>query len=339
MALELMVGSIGFDGGSNTSTAVAAGAGIGVTGTGSSNATTATAPVAAGATTFTLTSATGWAIGQVFQMDVNSTVTPTTAEVRKVQNLVGSVVTVDVAFSFSHLTGVAVKTVSAPYTHTIVQGNNLPSFTIEKGIGLGQQYGESLQFLGSKINKFEVVCAATNTEVTQNIDIVSQHAQVLASSNAVTVVNESPYVFSEAALTLNSKSVAQCTSVNFDITNGLKDTFCLNGSHDLQFLSPVTRTCAAKVDVVTQNFDDADWGYWTLMSNRTNIGTFQFVLTHPASAGTITFSFPYTRILKYSDAVKIDGVDITSLSLDFGLNLSTLTTVSCTIVNNTWLPY
>lgn len=67
--------------------------------------TTISAPITAGATTFTVASATGFAIGQFVIVD-----TGLNAERRRITNVVTTTITVDQAFFFNHSSGVAADT-------------------------------------------------------------------------------------------------------------------------------------------------------------------------------------------------------------------------------------
>lgn len=335
-AAVLIPAAIGLDGGAVGAGTGTIGGGQGVTGTGSASVTSLSAAVASvGLSTITVTSATGYVAGVLIQIDVN-VAGVTTSEVRKqVGAPAGSVITLDAPMNFTHLNGAAVKQVTAPFTHTVVQANSLPSLTVEKNLG----GSESLQFVGSRINKYQVSVTATNQEVSVTADLIAKHSQVLATPTTIAVTNESPYVFAESTLTLNANTVAQAINCDLVIENGLKDTFTLNGSHDLQFLTPLTRKVSAKCDVVFHNLDDVDWGYWTKMNNGTNMGTFTITYVHPASGGTITFTCPYTRIKSYTDAVKMQDVIISTLQLDMGFDQASQTTISATLVNSAYIPY
>lgn len=322
----LLAGAIGQD----------AAAGNGVTGTGSTSANTLNGGVSAGATTVTLTSATGYTQNAYIQIDVNASGPTTTAEVRKITNVATNTLTLDTALSYAHLTGAATKVVTAPFTHTITQANTLPSFTVEKN--LGGPTSQSLQFAGCKINKFGLQVQNGNTEATASVDVMGVAAAVLDTPNTVTVVDEEPWVFAECTATIGGTAVTQTTGVDWSIENGLKDTYTFSGSHGPKFLTPVTLAVSTKVDTVFQSLDDATWGYWTQMVNGTD-ATLAVALAHPASAGTVTLSMPKNRIRTSTDAVKMDDVIISTLQYDAYLKLSTLQTITATVVNANWLPY
>jgi hypothetical protein len=322
--MTLLAGSIGAD----------AAAGNGVTGTGSASANTLNGGVSAGATTVVLTSATGYTVGSYIQIDVNGSGPTTTAEVRKITVVSTNTLTLDAALGYAHLTGAATKVVTAPFTHTITQANTLPSFTVEKNLG----NFESLQFTGSRINKFGLQQSAGNTEATLSVDLMSKNAAVLTTPTAISVTNENPYVYAEATATIFGTAVTQTTSVDLSIENGLKDTFTMAQAHTAQFITPVTLHASGKVDLVFTSLDDATWGYWTQMVNGTG-GALAFSLAHPSSGGTVTINLPTTRIKTNGDAVKMEDVIITSLNFEAFLTFSTLTTLNATVINNVWLPY
>jgi len=324
MGLALLAGSIGADGA----------VGSGVTGTGSASPNTLNGATIAGATTVTLTSATGYTNGSFIQVDVNGTGPTTTAEVRKITNVSTNTLTLDTALVYAHANGAATKVVTAPFTHSITQANTLPSFTVEKNLG----NFESLQFAGAKVNKFDLQVSNGNSEAACSVDLMAKSAAVLATPTAITVTNESPYVFAECTTSFNSQSITQTTSAEVTVENGLKDTYTFNASHNLQFLTPVTLKVSGKTDLVFTSLDDATWGYWTQMTAGTT-GALSVALTHPASAGAVTLSMPKAVIRTSTDAVKMDDVIITTLNFDAYLNLSTLQTITATVVNANWLAY
>lgn len=321
--VELIVSAIGADGT----------VGNGVTGSSPASSTTLSAASTAGATTVTLTSATGYAVGNFVQIDVNAAGS-TTSEVRKISSISTNTLTLDTALKYAHASAAAVSKVVAPFTHTITQANQLPSLTVEKNIG----GFESLQFAGARVNKLSISAQTGNQEVTMSADMMAQSAAVLVSPSPITIVNENPYVFAEAQLSLFGQVVAQAESVTLDIENGLKDTFTMNSSHNLQFLTPVTRHVSAKTDLVFTSLDDATWGYYQQMLSQGK-GALALSFTHPSSGGTWTFNLPQVQTKTYSDAIPMDDIVKTTLNLEASLQLSTMTTISATLVNGAYLAY
>jgi hypothetical protein len=325
---EFIVSAIGTDGA----------VGQGVTGSTPTGSATLTSSAAAGATTVNVSANAGIVAGTtIVQIDVNAAGT-TTSECRKVVTITGTAspytLTLDQPLKYAHASAAAVKTVVAPFTHTISQANQLPSLTVEKNIG---GY-ESLQFAGSRVNKLSLSCQTGNQEVTISADMMAKSAAVLTSPTPITVVNEDPYVFAEAQLSLFGQVVAQAESVQLDIENGLKDTFTMNSSHNLQFLTPVTRHVSAKTDLVFTSLDDATWGYYQQMLNAGQ-GALALSFTHPSNGGTWTFNLPQVQTKTYSDAIPMDDVVKTTLNLEASLQLSTMTTISATLVNSAYLAY
>jgi hypothetical protein len=332
----LIPAALGLDNGSLGAGATAAGGGKGITGTGSASTTTLSAGVnATGATTITLTSTTGYVDGVFVQVDANSTVTPTTAEVRKqVGAPTGSTITLDAPLNFTHANGAAVKIVTAPFTHSITASNTLPSLTVEKNIG----GAESIQFSGARINKYDIQCQAADQEVQVTADFMAKHAAVLATPTPISLTSESGYYFAECTFKLNGQTVAQATDVGLTIDNGLKDTFTLNGSHELGFLTPAALKLSGKATVVFHNLDDVTWGYWNLMQSLTDMGTFDLKFSSGAN-DNIEFTCPRTRISKYTDAIKSGDVITSALTFEMALDLATMTTISATMTNSVYLPY
>lgn len=325
-AMQLMVASIGQD----------APPGYGVTGTTPTSSTTLGALITAATNTFTLTSPTGYAVNSIIQVDTNVPGTPTTTECRKILTLVGSSGTVDTPWVYGHANGVAVSVVVAPFTHTVNQANTLASLTVEKNIGGFQ----SLQFAGCRVNKFDLKCPVGNTAVEMTADMMGQSVAVMNTPTAITVVNELPFVFSEAALTVFGQVRNDVTSTSIAIENGLKDTYTYSGFHGPSFITPVSLHSSGAIDVVFDSLNDSTYGDWTKMANGT-LGAFSFTLTHPSSAGTITITQPQIVLSKYGADLKTDGVVMSSLTYEASrpLSGSSQFTIGATVVNNVWLAY
>jgi hypothetical protein len=320
-----------------------------ITGTTISNAATATGQALAGINTITVASATGINTGSYIQIDTN-VVGTSTSEVRKVTNVATNTLTLDTPLYFTHANSAVVKVVSAPFTHTVLQGNTLPSLTVEKNIG-GYQ---SLQFTGTKIDKFTLKAEASDTELTMTSSVIAKTYNILDNPSAVSVINELPYVFAEANLTLNfgygsPVQVAQVSNISMDIENGLKPTYTFNNSHDLQFLTPVTRHISGQFDVVFTSLDDVTWGYFNIMENQVQ-GSLSLTFTHPTgtvpnpnpSAGySLTITLPAVNLSKYADSLKLDDVVMTTLNYEaaYALSATPPSTINVTITDGRWLPF
>jgi hypothetical protein len=325
-AMALLVASIGAD---NV-------AGAGITGTTGTGSTTLAALITAGTNTFTLTSATGFSVGQVIQVDVNGTGPTTTAECRKIATLVGVNGTVDSNWTYGHANAAAVKGVVAPYTHTIQQANSLPSLTVEKNIG-GYQ---SLQFAGTRVNKFDLKAPTGNTAVEMSADLMAQSVAVLDTPSVVAVTNELPFVFSEASLNFFGGARADVSNVGITLENGIKETYTYSGAHGPSFLTPVTFKVSGAVDMVWSSLDDATYGDFTRAHNQT-LGALTFTLAHPASAGTITISLPQIVVSKFSAPLKAEDVVMSQLTFEASRPLTGASqyTMQATVANAVYLPY
>lgn len=324
---ELVVSAIGMD----------AAPGQGVVGSTPTNATTMSSSSIVGATTINVAAITGYTAGTtIVQIDTN-TGTTKTSECRKVTTITGTAtpytLTLDAPLAYAHASASAVSAVLAPFTHQISQQNTLPSLTVEKNLG----GFDSLQFAGCRINKLALSCQATNQEATISADIMAQSAAVLDAPSAITVVNENPFVFAEAQLSMFGQVIAQAENFSMDIENGIKDTYTY-GSHGPKFLTPVTRHISGKTDLVFTSLDDATWGYYTQMTAG-NEGALAFSLTHPNGGGTWTFNLPAVRLKTYTDAVPMDDVIKSSLAFEARLNLATSTTIAATLVNSAYIAY
>lgn len=325
-AMEFLVASIGQD----------AAPGYGVTGSSPTSSTTLAAGITANTTALSLTSATGYAIGSIIQVDVNLPSGPTTTEVRKIATLTGTTGTVDVAWKYAHANGVAVSVVTAPFTHTISQSNSLASLTVEKNIGGFQ----SLQFAGCRVNKFDLKAPVGNTAPEITADLMGQSVAVLTSPTPVTVANELPYVFTEASLTIFGSARNDVSNTTISIENGVKDTYTYSGQHGPSFLTPVSVHASGTIDVVWSSLNDSTYGDFTRMTGST-LGALAFTLAHPTNGGSITINLPQITLSKYGSDVKFDDVVRSALTYEASrpLSGSSQYTVSATIVNSAYLQY
>lgn len=325
-AMQLFVASIGAD---NT-------AGNGVTGSTPTNSTTIGAGITQGTDTFTLASATGYAIGDIIQVDVNATGPVTTAEVRKIVTLTGTNGTVDTAWSFAHASGAAVSKVAAPFTHRIVEQNTLSSLTVEKNIGGFQ----SLQFAGCRVNKFDLKAPVGNSPIEMTADVLGRSVEVLDTPTGVSVVDEMPYVFAEANLTIYGSARTEASNVTISVENGVKETYTYSNQHGPSFLTPLTLHTSGQIDVVFSSLNDATYGDFQRMQNGT-LGALDFQLVHPTNGGTIEISMPQIALSKYSNDLKIDDVVMSTLNYEASRPLSGANqyTIKAVVTNSVYLPY
>lgn len=309
--------------------------GFGVTGTGATSATTTSSPITAASSALALTSATGYAVGSIVQVDTNNTVTPTTSEVRKIATLTGTNATVDKPWTYAHASGVAVSVVTAPFTHTITQQNSLPSYTVEKNLG----DFESLQFSGARVNKLSLSAQTTDSEATMSVDLVAKSVGVLDSPSPIAVVAESPFVFAEGTLSLFSQTLAQAENFSIDIDNALISSYTFNQSHNLQFLTPGPLHVSGKADVIWDSFDDATWGYFNQMLAEDH-GTLSFLLQHPGSptAGSVEVTCTNVYLKGVPEDPKMEDVVKSTLNFEAFLDYGVGATVGATILNSYYLP-
>lgn len=324
-AMALMVASIGAD----------AAPGAGVTGAAGTGSSTLSSGTSAGATTVTVASAAGFSVGQVVQIDVNNTTGPTTAECRKISSIATNTLTLDSSLTYAHASSAPVVGVVAPYTHTISQANTLPSLTVEKNLGSFQ----SLQFAGCRANKFDLKAPVGNSPVEITADMMAQSVQVLNSPTVISVVNEAPFVFAEAALTIYGSARAEATNVAVSVENGVKETYTF-GNHGPAFLTPVNLHVSGTIDLVWSSLNDPTYGDFSRMQSNT-LGALTFSLTHPSSGGTITINLPQIALSKYANDLKADDVILSQLTYEASRPLSGASqyTISATVVNSVYTAY
>jgi hypothetical protein len=299
--------------------------------------TTLSASSTANATTVTVTSASGLAVGNTIQIDVNTVSGTATAEVRKITNIASTTLTLDQALVYAHSSGAAVSLVAAPFTHTFTEGtSSIPSLTIEKNLGSSQ----SLQFAGCRVNKFDMKMPVGNTAAEMSLDMMGRSVAILDSPSAISVTNELPFVFTEATLNFYGTVRTEASNVNIVIENGVKDTYTYSGQHGPSFLTPVTLHVSGSVDVVWDSLDDSVYGDFTRMNNQT-LGALGFTLQHPTLSSTITFVCPQIALSKYSNDIKMSDPIMSSMSFEATRQISGSAqyTVIASVSNSVYLAY
>jgi len=218
---------------------------------------------------------------------------------------------------------------SNPWTHTISQANTLPSLTIERNLGSYQ----SIQYAGCRVGKMTLNVPATNEAATVTYDATGRAAAILTSPTAVSVTNESPFVFAEGALTLFSNARAEVSSASITIDNGLKTTYTFSGNHGPSFITPVTLHVSGTITVVWSSLNDATYGDFTNMVNGT-LGSLVLSLTHPGGTGaSLTLTCPQVVLNKVSPDVKMTDVIMSNLSFEATKSLSSGYTVQGVLLN------
>lgn len=326
-AMALLVASIGAD---NI-------AGKGVTGAAGTGSTTLNGGVSAGASTITLTSATGFTTGQVIQLDVNGSGPTTTAECRKI-TLSGTTATLDQPLTYAHLTGVAVVGVVAPYTHTIQEQTTLESLTIEKNVGGTTR--QSLQYAGCRVNKFDLKAPVSNEAVSLTADIMAQSVLVLDTPSTPSFTAENPFVFAEAAVSFYGTARYESANLVLNIDNMLKESFTYSGFHGPSFITSTGLHVSGTLDMYWSSFDDSTYGDFNRLINQTT-GALSLTLTHPMSAGTIVITAPQIALSKAVIDAKDSDVVQSNLTWEATrpLSGSSQYTVQAVVTNSAYLPY
>jgi hypothetical protein len=357
---ELFVYAVGTDGG-----ATGAPSGMGITGSSAGGwSTTLNGGVSAGATSITVASGAGITTGDIFQIDTNGS--GASAEVHMAGTVSGTSIPLagTETLTFAHLTGVTVKKVIAPFTHTILEGNTVqpfPSLTVEKNVGNYQ----SLQFPGCRVNKYDIKAQATDTEATMTADLIAQSVNILDSPTASSYVDELPFTFSEVTLTVGSTSLTVASNFSLSLDNGMKPNYTFNGNHNLKFLTPTTLAVTGQIDIVWYSYDDATYGFLKAFLPDINgtsnnpvagVGSITFAMTHPSSdplspSDGVTITLPNCFLSKIGDEIKMEDVVMQTLSYTAYYNLGGVApvygtaqtgwadTVSGTLVNSKYLPY
>ena len=182
-AIEVLVASIGTD----------AAAGYGVYGTiATPTSTTLSVASVAGATSVTVTSPTGFAIGQEILID-----TGYNQEARKISNVVGSVITVADALYYPHALNAVVVTGT---TTTLAAAVTAPTATITVTSATGITTGTMLQIdvnspSGVTTSEVRKVLTVVTTTVTLDQNLTYNHAN---SAQVIIVTNPYTHIINEA---------------------------------------------------------------------------------------------------------------------------------------------
>lgn len=215
---------------------------------------------------------------------------------------------------------------TAPYTHTVVPGNTLSSLTVEKNIGGFQ----SLQFAGCKVGKLTLKAAAGNSAADVSYDVTGTTVTVLGTPTAVSVINESPFVFAQASVSLFGGARAECSSMQIVVDNGLKATYTFGGSNAPTFITPVSLKVNGTADVVFDSLDDATYGDYAKAVAGTT-GAISLTLSQGASV-SVALACPQVVISKYTNDLKVADVIMSALTFE-ATRPATGSTVSAVIKN------
>lgn len=306
MGVSLLAGSIGIDGAP----------GLGVTSVGASAITTLSASAAVGATTVTVTSATGIAANDIIQIDVNSATGPTTSECVTVVSIATDTLTITPALVYSHAASVSVLLAPAnpTFQHIIIPSNTLPSFTIEKNLGDFQ----SEQYSGCRVNKLTLKAQSTNTPVSVTQAILGTGWNPLSTPSPIArLANQSIYTFAGASLTqtINGTSatlVAQAQNLTVNIDNGLQVEYTMANSNFPQFNTPGAIVANGDVELIWSSLTDPNWGYFQNMGPGAAADfnlAFDFQIPNTGTAtSSISVIYPKAKISKLVDDMKLDAV-------------------------------
>lgn len=222
---------------------------------------------------------------------------------------------------------------AAPYTHTLSQANTLPSLTVEKNIG-GYQ---SLTFAGCRVGKLSIKAPVGSEPVSMTADLTGQSVAVTTTPTAVSLVNEMPFSFAEASLSLGGNARADVTNVTIEIDNGLKETYTYSGNHGPSFITPVTLKCSGTFDVVWSSLNASVYGDFTTMINET-LGALSVAFSH-AGGNSVTFSFPQVALAKVAPDIKMEDVVMSTIAWEASRAVTPGYTMQAVVVNGASVTY
>ena len=222
---------------------------------GSGGASTLNGAVAAGATTVTMTDATGYAQNDYIQIGVY-TVTGDDAEVRKISNVNGQILTLDYPLSYAHDTLEVCNEVIAPYTHTIFETYEIPSMawlaTMQATDYSGADKATFLtrRYLGGKVGRQTISCSEGETlrlswdevvfkdwrhnQATYTDALSAAHNQNKYDANVAEVTPDypstEPYFFSYGVCSFYGFVFARIKQFRLEISNNLEPKYYVSST-------------------------------------------------------------------------------------------------------------
>lgn len=223
-AMALVAASVGYD----------ANASYGVIGTfASPTTTTLNGGISAGATSFVVTSGTGFAVGQQVRVD-----TGTFQEVRKITNVASTTITVSDALAFGHLTGATVSTYASTTTLNGSVSANATMVTVTSAAGLA--VGNIIQIDINTISGPSTAECRKITNIATNTLTLDQAVTYAHASGAAVSLVAAPFThtFVEGPSSLPSLTVEK----NLGSYQSLQFAGCRVNKFDLKM--PVGNTAA-----------------------------------------------------------------------------------------------
>lgn len=279
----------------------------------------------------------GWFSPQVMQATRDLQVYNLYGQAHNTGSLSGPIFPSNAAELFVSSIGTDVVTGTVnPYTHTISQANTLASLTIEKNMG-GYQ---SQQYAGCRVNKMSIKAPATNEPFSADYDVMAQSVAILTTPTAVSVSNESPFVFAEGTLTLFSNARADVSSVQVNIENGLKETYTFSGNHGPSFITPVTLHVSGQITLVWSSLNDATYGDFSSLINGT-LGSLVLNAQHPGggTAAGFTITMPQVVLSKLGPDIRMTDVIMSNLTFEATKSFSLGYTIQAQLKNNVSTTY
>lgn len=314
MGMALLVGGIGID--------------AYQTGSAPASTTTLSATANAGQNQIVLTSATGYAVGNVVQVD---TAASKIAELGKITAIATNTLTLDRNLTSQHLSGATVAVVTSPYTHNIQEANTLSSFTLEENVGGASQ---SVQYAGATVDKI-VIKGATKNEVEATFDFLAQSDLLIPPTTAVFSADQ-PCVLAGINVSLLGAADANVESFEIDLQNNIKPQYTFSGKRYPTALPATGRKVWMKV---TEAFQD--YTYYNQLASATLAGNPPAganTVTCNAGADTITFNFPQVSITKLGKPQKVGSVVMSDIEFMAWLGNQT-SSFSMTVANTVYQPF
>jgi hypothetical protein len=170
-----------------------------------------------GDTSFTITSAANYTVGDYICMDTAGT----HPEVRKITIIDGTTITFDKAIRHDKANGGACAEVIAPFTHVLSVGNSLKSFTVEEAV-MDDTANYVQKFNGTYIDNWDTECEeGGELKATFNIKAMNTSAAG-TSASTVAVPTTVPYFFDQGAISCFGGTIATVTKFSTSCNNKLK---------------------------------------------------------------------------------------------------------------------
>jgi len=185
--------------------------------------------------------------------------------------------------------------------------------------------------------KFGLKAPATNNPVTFTGDIMAAGWTYLTTPTGISVVTgDSPFVFSEASLTLGATTIYETYNLALNVDNKMGETWTNVATP--QFITAQGLMVSGSFDAVFGSINDATIGFLLQCMNGTATAPLLLTLQHP-SGNAITITLNKVRFNTDDIQTKLDSIVTETINFTAEYLPSAGATMAATVQNGVWLPY